>query len=108
MKRKGLAAQLKPHKLGDVEIYLLIEQGKYVGRTTSTKNALHFATLTEKGKSKVIVQLCNDEVLVTMSAANLRDKLIAEHHSAELEKKQAAARKKAGTSVPASKYGVFA
>lgn len=108
MNRRGLAAQLKPNKLNNQEIYLLIDQGKYVGRTTSLKNALHFATLTEKGKSKVVVQICDEESLITASAALLRDKMTAHLHAVELAKKQAKQRKQDGNSLPTSKYGVFA
>lgn len=107
MNRRGLAAQLKPSKITQ-EIYLLIDQGKYVGRTTSTKNALHFARLTEKGKSKVIVQLCDEENLVTMSVAALNDKLIHQEHLADLAKKQAKGRKERAAQFGSTKYGVFA
>lgn len=108
MNRRGLAAQLKPNKLNNQEIYLLVDQGRYVGRTTSLKNALHFARLTEKGKSKAVVQICDEESLITASVALLQDKLIAHEHAIELAKKQAKQRKQAGTSVPTNKYGVFA
>jgi len=108
----SIKPQIKPCKLPE-NIYLLLENGKYVGRTTDLKNVIHFAERTSQGKLKVEVDLLTDNSLEKVDLEMLKSLLKKENYKAGVEKRQATLAKKkleAKASVnglPAGSYGIF-
>lgn len=68
-----IKSQIKPSKDLPEEIYVLIDDGKYAGRTTDIKNAIHFADKTVKGKLKVEVRVLAADTLEVADLAKLQE-----------------------------------
>ena len=115
----SIKPQIKPSKPSIPDHYAFYELHPktgpvYVGRTTDTKNALHFAQQTVKGKLKVEVRFCTADQIQTVDAEWLELKLKEENRQAGQIKRAATLAKKKMTnttshlSVKPEAYGAFA
>lgn len=112
----SIKPQIKPSKPSIPDYYAFYEGGKYVGRTTDLKNALHFATQTVKGKLKVEVRYHTADKIQVVDAEILELSL-KEHNRKEgqLKRQATLAKKKAMATSTSShlavkpeEYGAFA
>lgn len=109
-----IKAQLKESASIPEVIYLLWDNGVFIGRITCVKSAIHFAERAYKGKLKVEIRMLTKDKLIPVTLEDLKENLKKENYRLGVLKRQETmkrnkiAKQAVANGIPVEAYGAFA